>query len=193
MGPFLSLITEIGMSQETLKKVALATTAKPITLEVDINPINRLHKWAQDRGWLPVKKTIVLHGITLGTLIRVSEILLDVDTESFNLAEMPQSGFKSITKDGRNLARCVALCIHNKRSEPPEHLVEFILDNFTTSELFRTVGLVINQMDLMSFITTIVSIKGVNILERSSVTVSTARETSLQAGGIIAPGQPSEE
>ena len=173
------------MSNETLYRVADATTEKPIFLDVEITPKNRLHAWLMARGYRPKTRRLVLHDLKLGTLIRLSGLLTGIDVEGMDRTNLFRGNLLLAKTDGRTLARCVALALHNQKSEPPESLVDFILYHFTAPELQNTVELVIKKMNVASFMTTIILVHGMNILEKPKM--------SPRTGEIIAPGQPSAD
>lgn len=178
---------------KTLEAVADTVLDKPVKLEVDISPVNKIHAWLQKKGWKPKKKTFDLHRINMGTLIRISRILLSVDISIFDKSNLLESNYRAIDQYGDKLAECVALCIHNKKSEVPRSLVLMVLANFTTAELYRVLSIVLKQMDIASFMNSIISIKGANILAKSTASVKNASGMSQIAGEIIAPGVPSAE
>lgn len=151
--------------KDTLARVAEATIDAPIELTVDIKPQNRFDAWLMRKKLLPTQKKIMLTGVTMGTLIRISRLLLDVDISFYLKENLTESNYLALSRYGETVARCVALCVHNKKSELPESLVVFITDNFTAKELLNVLTMVIKQMDVQSFMTSIVSLRGLNILE----------------------------
>lgn len=181
------------MKENTLNRVADAALNEPVKLEIDVKAKNYLHKVLQKIGWLKTKEKFEISGINMGTLIKVSRIVIGIDTSFFTKDNLLESNFKAMDKYGEDLAKCIAHCIHNKKSEPPQALINFILFNFTSTEMYRVLGIVIKQMDVSSFMSSIISIKGVNILVNPDANVQPVKEMSLQPGEIIAPGQPSEE
>lgn len=177
--------------KQPLSSVSDTVLDKPIKLEVDIVPVNKVHDYLQKKGWKPKKKTFDLHRINMGTLIRISRILLDIDVSIFDKNNLLESNYRAIDQYGEKLAECVALCIHNKKSEVPHSLVQMVLTSFTTAELSRVLSIVLKQMDVASFMNSIISIKGANILAKSTAGAKNASGMSQVAGEIIAPGEPS--
>jgi len=62
------------------------------------------------------------------------------------------------------MASVVALAIRNCDTPADTRLVNFILRNFTTKELMGVLAIVVKQMDLTSFMSSIISVKGLNVL-----------------------------
>lgn len=150
-----------------LSKVASAVNQAPIELEVDIKPINRIHAALQRWSVLPRKKRLVFAPATLGTLIRISEHLLAIDVSVFKSGNVMEANFQSISKDGVKIATIIAIAATNSRWMPSRSLVRFIMTNFTATELLNTMSMVLRQMDVTSFMTTIISMRGMNVLEGS--------------------------
>lgn len=183
--------------RETLENVVDAALQEPKVLKVDINPVNKVHGWLQKWNILPKKKTFVLHPIFLGSLTRISKLLLSIELKipvngQGDARELLQANYESIVQHTDKLATIVAIAIHNKKSSPPASLVRFITWNFTSQEMLAVVTLVLQQMDLVSFMKSIISIRGLNVLaipENANASPAKAEEVSLnEPGGIIAPG-----
>lgn len=152
-----------------LQQVSDATLQSPVTITVDIHPANRLHAFMQKRGMLPKTKAFEIKPAFLGTLIRISAILVSIEfvvpkgeNEHSNLLK---ANYDTILNHGKAMAEVIALAIRNCDKEPDKLLVKFILRNFNTQEMFTVLSLVVNKMDLKNFMTSIISIKGLNVLE----------------------------
>jgi len=155
--------------KQILQQVSDATLQKPVTITVDIQPVNRYHALLQKWGILPKTKSFQLKPAVLGTLIKISGVLVSIDfvipdgkDEHGNLLK---ANYDAIIKHGKSMATVVALAIENCNKEASPRLVKFIIRNFTTQEMFGVLSLVINKMDLQNFMSSIISIKGMNVLE----------------------------
>lgn len=163
------------MDNDILKNVADASTDKPVIITVDIFPQNRLHRFLLENKLIKNKRTFELRCVKMGTLIKISRLLLTIDITFFNKEKLLESNFIAADKYAETLAECVALAIHNRKSEVPRSLVSFILTNFSTAELCHVLMLVIKQMDVSNFMTSIISIRGVNILANPTASVPNAK------------------
>jgi hypothetical protein len=161
--------------KETLLQVSETTLDKPDTIEVDVNPVSRFHALMQRWGIAKKKRVFVLKPIYLGTLIRISKLILSVDLhiphngEGQTTREMLEANYHSIIKHGETLAEIVALAIQNSKEEAKPELVQFILHNFTSSELVNVLILVLKRMNLSNFMTSIISVRGMNVLGSQTV------------------------
>lgn len=160
------------------KKASRTVTAEPVKLNVDIKPVNRWHSLLQKAGIKPKKKGLLIHPLCLGTCIRISRGMVGMDIESCEASKVLQMSFDIQKAHGRKVAWIIASAIHNKKSKTPKELVDFVAYNFSMGELMNVLTIVVGMMDVTSFMTTIFSIKGLNMMEKS-----------LESKGeIIAPG-----
>src|SRR4051812_45965492 len=67
---------------KTLAEVADTVVAKAVEFEITIRPRNWLHKWLQEKNLKPTKKLFSIRPIVLGSLLRISKLLLTVDTKN---------------------------------------------------------------------------------------------------------------
>lgn len=159
------------MQKETLKRVSETTLQEPIELTVDVNPASSLHARLQKWGLLPKKRVFVMRPIFLGSLIRISKVLMSVDMKipdgtngKPDGATLLDANYQAIIQHAESLARIVAMAIDNKDREPSGKLVKFIVRNFTTAEMLGVLAHVLKQMDLTSFMSSIISVRGLNVL-----------------------------
>jgi len=167
--------------KELLQKTADTLLQEPVVLEVDITAKKPLHSFLQKIGWMPIKRRLVINPITLGNLVRISKILLEMDLAGrVDIKNILESNFKLIVENGDRMATVIAIAVHNDRSEPPAALVRFIKTHFTSRETYAAVTVVLKMMDLKSFMNTIISVKGMTVM------------SPQDQGRSIASGQPSE-
>lgn len=165
--------------KQVLEKVADTVTDKPFEIVVDIKPQGRVHALLQKARLLPVQKKYPITHITIGNLLRISKILLGIGANVFDSNNLLQSNYRSIADDGKALAHIVAIAIKNKKQEPTEKEVAFIEHNFTAKELMDVLAVVIGQMDLTSFMSAIILVKGLNILEAQTANATSAVSSEM--------------
>jgi len=130
------------------------------------NILNKLHLAPTDRKF-------VIYPIKMGTLLKISEILLDLDTDELegvmkskgkevNILDL---GAKNIIKNKNKLIMMIAYGITNSEREPPKSLIRFLNENLTTKEGLKLMTLVVQQMDVSPFLASLVSIRGMNLLQ----------------------------
>lgn len=170
--------------KETLQQVSDAILEKQVTLTVTITPKSKLQKLLQRWGMAPKEKLFEIHPLNFGTMIKISRLLLDIDVEVFKKSTMLDSVYRVLNANGDSIAMIVATAIVNRKKDPDPALVDFIKDNFTAQELLSCVMIVLKQMDVTSFMTSIVSMRGINLLQETS---------QKMPEEIIASGEPSEQ
>lgn len=171
--------------KELLEKVTDAALDEPIRISVDVIPQNWWQKKLQQWNIWPKKKTYPLKPLYFGTLIRIAKILLSIqwkmpegkDHQSANLLEM---NFTALQNHSHHLAEIVALAITNTHQPPNKKLVYFILQNFTPKEMMGVLSIVLKQMDLSSFMISITSVKGLNVLETPVAPVKTVSQSGKE-------------
>lgn len=166
--------------KETLHQVSETTLEQPDRIEVDINPTSRLHALLQKWGIAKKKRVFILKPIYLGSMIRISKLILTMDItipkegEGRTTRDVLEANYHSIIQHGETLAQIVALAIQNSKEEPKKELIEFIMRNFTSSELVNVLILVLKRMNLSNFMTSIISVRGLNVLGSQTPALVTA-------------------
>jgi len=127
--------------------------------------LNKLHL-------APTERKFVIYPIKMGALLKISKILLDLDTEELvgamkneeekvNILDL---GAKNIVENKDKLVKMIAYGIVNSEKEPSKKLIKFLNDNLTAKEGLKLMTLVIQQMDVSPFLASLVSLKGMNLL-----------------------------
>ena len=153
------------MNQE--EKTQLSNTADAVTDDATIIEIDILHpRWWQ-RLLKKTKRVYKLQPATLGTLVKISKELLSIEIEDADKSNWMVLCQKLMQAHSGRLAKVIAIAIVNRKEEPPDSLVEFIAYNMTAKEMSIVAAHVLDKMDIRSFVSSIISIKGTNILEMS--------------------------
>lgn len=170
---------------ETLQKVSNVITQKPVEISVDIDPQSWLHEKLQRLlpKQFPKQRVFKIYPVKMGTLLRISELILPIEKEIFSNGTMIDANLNAIQKHAKTLCKVIALAIHNRKTEPSERLVNLILQQFTPEAIMRIVVVVLQAMDIKNFMSSIIFIRGLNLLEMNPQT----------QGSTIAPGTSSEE
>lgn len=156
------------MEQETihtLSKVADAVTDKEIHFEIIIHPQNRLHRWLQKKKYRPLKEKFTLKPLVVGNVYRISRLLLKIDTDLLKGKNYLDIAHQLVTDHAMMMVEIVAIAIQNTRAEPSKKLMDLLKENLSAEEMAVLVKYVMKQMDLESFIVSIISMRGLNVLE----------------------------
>jgi len=147
---------------------------KGVDFTITITHKNILHKL----NLAPIERKFVIYPIKMGASLKISKILLDLDTgelaeamenkgEKVNILDL---GAKNIVENKDKLIKMIAYGITNCEKEPSKKLIKFLNDNLTTKEGLKLTTLVVQQMDVSPFLASLVSIKGMNLLANKKET-----------------------
>lgn len=127
---------------------------------------NILHKI----GLLRTKKIFKIYPICLASLLKISKLLNKID---FNNNPSDEQSFidyasQQIVANMNIMPDIIALAILNKENYNKFYykwLVKFLFNNLDASEMFQLFQLVLKQMGTNDFLASLVSIKGINLIE----------------------------
>ncbi|GAO43797.1 hypothetical protein [Flavihumibacter petaseus] len=164
-----------------LKETAQAILETPYKVDIRGMRGHPIFFWRQ----VPFVKTFELQPLSLGSLTRISELILDINPDYFAAGKAMQDlTYELALKHGRALATIVAVGFTNTKAKPREELVDMILEYVTPAQLADIFSVIVAKIDITGFITSIVSIRGTSILTRTN---------PADQGSQIASGEPSEE
>ena len=141
---------------------------KGVDFTITVQNRNILH----ELNLLPSERKFIIYPIKMGTLLKISKILLDLDTEELvgamksegkeiNLLDL---GAKNIIENKDKLIKMIAYGIVNSEKEPSGSLIKFLNENLSAKEGFKLMTVIVQQMDVNPFLASLVSIKGMNLL-----------------------------
>jgi len=163
---------ELGAPRDTreVRQDAVDTILeKGIDFTITVQNTNILHKLKL----LPTKRKFVIRPITMGTLLKISKILLGMDASELTNAmkgtdkgiNFLDLGAKNIVENKDKLIQMVAYGIVNQEKEPPKRLIKFLNENLTAKEALKLLTAIIQQMNINPFLASLISMKGINLLE----------------------------
>lgn len=169
---------------EILKRKAELMLDEPVVIKITIDPKNWREKLLMK---LRLKRSMYVYkvrGATIGTMIKISKVLLDIDYDEKPAEGEGQLtwGYQTIFDNAELCAEIIAIAIHNQRTDPPPIIKELIIDQFTAKQLKNTVLNVIGKMDVFVFTDTITLIRQMTVLKGEEKKVS-----PIDAGEKIAP------
>jgi hypothetical protein len=120
-------------------------------------------------GVLKKERKFIVHPLCLGSLLRISKLLVSLEDKPLDLSGNVLSvASNGIIQYSRIFAEISAIAVTNTDKEPSERLIQFFIDNLTPKELFQLLQLVIKQMEVSDFLLCIVSAKGLNLLKEKN-------------------------
>jgi hypothetical protein len=149
--------------KEINKKEVAAVTAKGESLTVKVGKLN----WKHKIRLVPKEQTFVIKPVCAGNLMRISELLLDIDIDLESESGW-KDGLKTLAKHTPAIIEMLAIAIHNERTEPPKKLVEYLFANTDTNTMMAGLLTVIKQLNVTSFTITIALLKKVSLMNPGS-------------------------
>jgi len=175
---FLYLFQEFDLKENkeplsTAKDIEKTILEKGVDFVVSVNKKNIFHKL----GILQIERKFVIHPLVIGTLLKISNILININNDKLKGAieeekatkkvsdDILNISYESIAESSEKIIRIIAHAIHNSESDPPRRLIRFLKKNLKPTETLKLLNLIIKQMDINSFLACLVSMKGMNIHE----------------------------
>ena len=117
-------------------------------------------------GLLPKEKRFVIYPIKLGTLILISKEILSIDvgpavSEKDDAIDIV---IRNIATNTDKLVKIIAIAITNSPADT-SRLEAFIRKNMTPKEMYSILKIVISQMDVKDFLSSIMSVRGMSLLK----------------------------
>lgn len=150
-------------SQQILSKVSDVINNKPTTKTFDVQPKNFIEKVLM---YLKLKQRSVTFTITpikLRNVYRIASkaVLIPDDFLDRPIVDIVANYFEHVVY-------IVAVGLQNDSEEPSKRLIELIKDNFSNEEVAEVLLTIFNSLNIKDFLTSIVLIKGMNILQNQT-------------------------
>jgi hypothetical protein len=152
------------MEKEILKKAG-ATITDEIQNHIKIGVANPT--WLHRLHIKPRERSYCIKNITLGALMRISTLMLEIGFDPDNNDYWNQS-LKSMAQDTQKMILICAHAISNSKKQPDQKLIDFLTDNMDSKSMLKTVMIAVKQLNVKAFTTSIISIKGVSLLNSGS-------------------------
>lgn len=174
------------MNQEILKQTAdtILDTGVPVT--ISIRPRNRVDRVLQGLKIRPTEKIFNVQPLCLGALIKISSLILSIDKDLLEGDNMMERAYSAIMSHTEDIIKVIGIALKNNEEDPPNELLDLIRREFTAQDLARTLTVVVEKMNIRSFLISIISVRGLNVLAKKEV-------SPIDQGSQIASGELLEE
>lgn len=149
---------------QILDDLGRAIVQEPTKIQVDILHPSWTQKLLIKLKIIKPYREYILKPTTLGRLILISRLMLHFDIKPFEEKKVLENTYTLAGDKGHILAEVIAIAISNSRDKPPPGLINFIIDNFSIIDINRISAIVLNNLNVTDFLSTIISLTGVNIL-----------------------------
>ena len=121
-------------------------------------------------------RRFVIYPICLGTLLKIAELINDIDSFEYDEKNFLEDAITKIVKYSGRFAEIIALAIINKpfsenslirimQRKQFKRLIRFINGNINQREAMKLLGIVIQQMDIQHFFALMVSMNKMKVME----------------------------
>lgn len=152
--------------EREVKKEAVATLLQDgIDFFVDVDRPGLLRRI----GIMPKVYRFVLYPLYMGSLTKISKIMVDMEfAEKVTKDNFQEIGIETMAKHTDDLIQIVSIAIHNKEGKPNKRISRILKRYTTPTELLALLTFVVNQMDVSSFMKSIISVKGMSLIKPGS-------------------------
>lgn len=150
-----------------LADVVNKLTNKPILISVLVKPKSKLHKLLMKLRLSPKSHDFELTPILVGNMYRISAKAVQIPDDVFSrgvIESFMTSSFSHLDK----LIYIVAVGLQNNSKEPSKSLIKLIENEFTAKDIAGVFNAIMSQIDVTNFMNSIISIKGSQILVKTS-------------------------
>jgi hypothetical protein len=114
---------------------------------------------------------LVLPQLPLGKLIQISKLVNTIQPDLLQgKAGVMDAAHAAINAHGETVIMIAAIALSKQRNEPEKWLVRLIRDNVTAKELLVIFTAILQQLDVTAFMSSIISIRGVNLIKMNPQT-----------------------
>jgi hypothetical protein len=171
--------------QDTIKelqiKAADTLLEEPVDFTVTVANPNLLHKLKI----LPSQKKFEIRPLVLGTMLQIAREFSTFDFDEKDNNNLLEAGMKALIEHKQAMVNIVAYAIANSPGKPPPSLVAYLDKNLTSTDLFRLMTLVVQQMNIRPFLSALVSIGILNpFAKKTRATSQTSGEQSEASSNI---------
>lgn len=167
--------------KEILIKVADTIDDQAVKLSVQTVKEKKIPLLGIKTGLKTTEKTFWIKGITLRSMVRISKLLLSMETGPKPPDNYLEWLFANISDNAYKLAECIATAIHNQKSPTPKKLILELYDSFTAEDLFKVIQAVIDKLNVVPFLSTIASVRTISVIQPNPA--SPMEQTEIIASG----------
>lgn len=151
--------------KEVLKNAVDAVEQRSIEFEIDVPGL-----------FGKKKKKFEVRPLTVSQVHRISKLIIDIDGK----LETANDLFLMLRDHARKCTEIVAIAVTDSRKEPSKKLVDLFFNNLDHRDMDTALQIVLKQMEVISFINTIASIKSLSVLERKPAGAKNAKKNEVR-------------
>jgi hypothetical protein len=142
-------------------------TAKPVFIQIDCYPQNWWERLLVRCQLRPVQKVYELRPILVGNMYRIASVVNQLPADLME-GDLNTAIRQAVTQHVDKVIYVVAVGLQNNKKEPKKELLATIRNEFTALDMALVMEHIMAQLNLGSFLHSIVLAKGMNILTKTS-------------------------
>lgn len=131
------------------------------------------------RPWQKKEYNYTILPVKMAQLLNISKIIVDIeeiDREAFS-GNYNAKGASIMAKNQLRLVEIVAITLTNPRKYPTKRFIKFLSENLTTNEVFLLLSLVLRQMDIVPFLTSIMLVANMSLVKSPQETTARGEQS----------------
>jgi hypothetical protein len=149
------------------QRIEFQKDSKPFFLEIDIEPKSAWQSLRLRLGLKPKKVVYKIDPLVIGTLSAVCKLILElkIDMDVLSPERINDEGPLMVQESHEAICTIIAMSISNRSGRYSVKCKQLISEQLTTQDLLKAMIVVRSQMHMNEFLATILSLKGINIME----------------------------
>ncbi len=150
------------IENEVLTKEVDVLTSKEVIIKIDVNA----HNDKLGGGVNPKEYRFKIRPIVVGNIYRISSRILQIPSDVFDKS-LFETFLLTSSAHLDDLIYIIAVAVQNNHKEPSDELLNIIRWNFTPEDFKLVLEVVLSQIQVESFLSSIISIKTMNVIRMS--------------------------
>lgn len=119
--------------------------------------------------WQKKKRDYLIKPLVAVQLIKISKIIVDIKAidQDFFTGNYQAKGMSVIMENQMKLIDIIAIALTNPRNTPTDKFKDFLANNLTSVEILQLVSLVLRQLDIVPFLTSIMLVTNMSLVKQA--------------------------
>lgn len=116
----------------------------------------------------PLERQFILKPLVVGSVIRITKVMLDMEfpEEKVSAEDFVKQSISLMNTNVPKFVEIIAYAITNQETNPSVSLLKFLKDNLTQQEIMSLLSIIVEQLNIKDFMSSIISLKGVSLIKK---------------------------
>ena len=117
--------------------------------------------------WQKKKRNFLIKPLVFAQLVNISKIIVDIKEldNTILTGNYRAKGMHVVSDNQMRLVEIVAIALTNSRKKPSKKFERFLANNLTSSEILQLINLVLRQLDIVPFLTSIMLVTNMSLIK----------------------------